>query len=301
MCDIAINWAGGLHHARKDEASGFCYVNDAVLAILEMLKYHPRVLYIDIDVHHGDGVQDAFYLTDRVMTVSLHKYGNNYFPGTGDSSEVGAKKGKYYSINVPLRDGIDDKNYVSLFKSVIQMVMDFYRPTSVVLQCGADSLRNDRLGCFNLTTRGHAECVRFVKKFGLPMLVVGGGGYTIKNVARCWTYETAVLLDQEINNELPYNDYFQYFGPDFQLHPDFPIVIDNLNTRGYLESLRMKVAETLRALDHAPSVQMNEVPPDIWTCDDDDNDDSGQQHQFITSDGELYDDDYDNDENDVEI
>eukprot|EP01102_Stenamoeba_stenopodia_P006339 TRINITY_DN1739_c0_g6_i1.p1 TRINITY_DN1739_c0_g6~~TRINITY_DN1739_c0_g6_i1.p1 ORF type:complete len:269 (-),score=62.74 TRINITY_DN1739_c0_g6_i1:658-1464(-) len=268
-----------------------------------MLKYHPRVLYIDIDVHHGDGVQDAFYLTDRVMTVSLHKYGNNYFPGTGDSSEIGAKKGKYYSINVPLRDGIDDKNYVSLFKSVIQMVMDFYRPTAVVLQCGADSLRNDRLGCFNLTTRGHAECVRFVKKFRLPTLVVGGGGYTIKNVARCWTYETAVLLDQEINNELPYNDYFQYFGPDFQLHPDFPIVIDNLNTRGYLESLRMKVAETLRMLDHAPSVQMNEVPPDLWTCEDDDgdnNEDANLQH-FVTSDGELYDDDYDNDENDVEI
>lgn len=72
-CDIAISWAGGLHHARKEEASGFCYVNDIVLAILEMLKYYGRVLYIDIDIHHGDGVQDAFYTTDRVMTVSFHK------------------------------------------------------------------------------------------------------------------------------------------------------------------------------------------------------------------------------------
>lgn len=69
LCDIAINWSGGLHHAKKFEASGFCYVNDIVIAILELLKYHPRVLYIDIDVHHGDGVQEAFYLTDRVMTV----------------------------------------------------------------------------------------------------------------------------------------------------------------------------------------------------------------------------------------
>ena len=73
LSDIAINWAGGLHHAKKREASGFCYINDLVLAILELLKYPPRVLYLDIDVHHGDGVEEAFYLTDRVMTVSFHK------------------------------------------------------------------------------------------------------------------------------------------------------------------------------------------------------------------------------------
>lgn len=80
--EICINWGGGLHHAKKSEASGFCYVNDIVLGILELLKYHQRVLYIDIDVHHGDGVEEAFYTTDRVMTVSFHKYGE-YFPGTG--------------------------------------------------------------------------------------------------------------------------------------------------------------------------------------------------------------------------
>ncbi|KTF73408.1 hypothetical protein cypCar_00049371, partial [Cyprinus carpio] len=91
------------------EASGFCYVNDIVISILELLKYHPRVLYIDIDIHHGDGVQEAFYLTDRVMTVSFHKYGNYFFPGTGDMYEVGAESGRYYCLNVPLRDGIDDQ------------------------------------------------------------------------------------------------------------------------------------------------------------------------------------------------
>jgi len=81
--DMAVNWAGGLHHAKKSEASGFCYVNDIVLAILELLKYHQRVLYVDIDIHHGDGVEEAFYTTDRVMTVSFHKFGEGYFPGTG--------------------------------------------------------------------------------------------------------------------------------------------------------------------------------------------------------------------------
>lgn len=77
--DTVINWAGGLHHAKRGEASGFCYVNDIVLAALELLKYHQRVLYCDIDVHHGDGVEEAFLTTDRVMTVSFHKFGNNFF------------------------------------------------------------------------------------------------------------------------------------------------------------------------------------------------------------------------------
>lgn len=144
LCDIAINWSGGLHHAKKAEASGFCYVNDIVIAILELLKYHPRVLYIDIDVHHGDGVQEAFYLTDRVMTVSFHKYGNYFFPGTGDMYEIGAESGRYYSVNVPLKEGIDDATYWQVFKPVISNVMEFYQPTAIVLQCGADSLANDR-------------------------------------------------------------------------------------------------------------------------------------------------------------
>jgi len=108
LTDIAINWAGGLHHAKKSEASGFCYINDIVLAILELLKYHARVLYIDIDIHHGDGVEEAFYSTNRVMTVSFHKFGD-FFPGTGDLKDDGVKKGKNYSVNFPLESGIDDK------------------------------------------------------------------------------------------------------------------------------------------------------------------------------------------------
>merc|ERR1719305_1287664 len=207
QADIAINWSGGLHHAKKYEASGFCYVNDIVVAILELLKYHPRVLYIDIDIHHGEGVQEAFYLTDRVMTVSFHKYGD-FFPGTGNVADVGAKKGKYYSVNFPLKEGMDDASYQSVFEPVIEKIMEVYKPTAIVLQCGADSLTGDRLGCFNLTLKGHGECVRFVKGFGVPLLVLGGGGYTIRNVARCWAYETSVVLDTPLGEDIPYNDYY---------------------------------------------------------------------------------------------
>lgn len=143
-----------------------------MLAILELLKYHQRVLYIDIDIHHGDGVEEAFYTTDRVMTVSFHKYGE-YFPGTGDLRDIGAGKGKYYAVNFPMRDGIDDESYGQIFKPIISKVMEMYQPSAVVLQCGADSLSGDRLGCFNLTVKGHAKCVEVVKTFNLPLLMLG--------------------------------------------------------------------------------------------------------------------------------
>ena len=119
--DICINWAGGLHHAKKQMASGFCYVNDIVLAILELLKYHQRVLYIDIDVHHGDGVEEAFYMTNRVMTVSFHRYGD-FFPGTGDIKDIGEGEGKGYAINVPLLDGLSDDHLTEIYKNVMEAV-----------------------------------------------------------------------------------------------------------------------------------------------------------------------------------
>ncbi|KJE97488.1 histone deacetylase-3 [Capsaspora owczarzaki ATCC 30864] len=301
--DIAVNWSGGLHHAKKFEASGFCYVNDIVIAILELLKYHPRVLYIDIDIHHGDGVQEAFYTTDRVMTVSFHKYGNNFFPGTGDLHEVGVQKGKLHSINVPLKDGIDDFSYKMLFNPIIGAVMENYQPTAIVLQCGADSLGCDRLGCFNLSIKGHGECVNFVKSFGVPTLVVGGGGYTIRNVARCWTYETSLLVDTTVSNDLPFNDYLEYFAPDFTLHPDTNTRVENENSRTYLEQLKNSVLENLRSLQGAPSVQMHEVPPDLIPREDQDDeaDDPDERisqrasDKMVEHENELYEDDRDND------
>lgn len=276
--DIAVNWAGGLHHAKKSEASGFCYANDIVLAILELLKYHQRVLYIDIDIHHGDGVEEAFYTTDRVMTVSFHKYGE-YFPGTGDLRDIGAGKGKYYAVNFPLRDGIDDDSYESIFKPVMTKVMETYQPSAVVLQCGADSLSGDRLGCFNVTLKGHGRCVEFMKKWNLPLLLLGGGGYTIRNVARCWTYETSIALGVDVANELPYNDYFEYYGPDFKLHIS-PSNMANQNTTEYLEKIKTRLFENLRMLPHAPGVQMQAIPEDAVNDESDDEDRENPDRRF---------------------
>jgi histone deacetylase 1/2 len=260
LCDIAINWAGGLHHAHKSQASGFCYIADCVLGILELLKFHPRVMYIDIDIHHGDGVEEAFYDSDRVLTVSFHKFGGEFFPGTGHVFDIGIDLGKYYSVNVPLREGMTDDAYFSIFRPIIRQLNDWFRPTAILLQCGADSLVGDRLGCFNLSTYGHGQCVEFVKSLGKPMVVVGGGGYTKKNVARCWAYETAVLLDQEISNDLPETDYSDFYKPTFKLHLT-PEKNKNLNKPQYLENLKMRIFENIRHLPVAPSVQMQELPP----------------------------------------
>jgi len=263
--ETVVNWAGGLHHAKKSEASGFCYINDIVLAILELLRYHPRVLYIDIDVHHGDGVQEAFYVTDRVMTLSFHKFGDHFFPGTGDLPETGARKGKYYAVNVPLQNGIDDAGYAYVFQPLVQACVENFKPSAIVLQCGADSLGCDRLGTFNLSVHGHGECVRYVRSFGLPLMVLGGGGYTIRNVSRCWAYETALLVGAAVSNDLPQGPYLEYYAPDYRLHPPTSGPgsgnrIENLNTREYLDGVKTQVLENLRRLQGAPSVQMHIVP-----------------------------------------
>ncbi|EUC28153.1 hypothetical protein COCCADRAFT_30528 [Bipolaris zeicola 26-R-13] len=283
-CDVAVNWAGGLHHAKKSEASGFCYVNDIVLGIIELLRYKQRVLYIDIDVHHGDGVEEAFYTTDRVMTVSFHKYGE-YFPGTGELRDIGVGSGKNYSVNFPLRDGITDETYRNIFEPVIEAVMTYYGPEAIVLQCGGDSLSGDRLGCFNLSMDGHANCVRYVKSFGVPVIVLGGGGYTMRNVARTWAYETGELVSQKMSKQLPFNDYYEYFAPDYELDVR-PSNMENANSHDYLHKIKSAVIENIRRTGR-PSVEAFTTIPDVPTA----------LGRAMDSDAEDEEDDMDADEN----
>lgn len=297
-CDIAINYAGGLHHAKKLEALGFCYLNDIVLGIIELLRYHPRVLYIDIDVHHGDGVEEAFYTTDRVMTCLFHKYGE-FFPGTGELRDIGVGKGKHHAVNVPLRDGIDDLTYKSIFEPVISKIMEWYQPLAVVLQCGGDLLSGDRLGCFNLSMSGHANCVNFVKSFNIPMMVVGGGGYTMRNVARTWAFEAGLLNNVKLPSELPYNDYYEYYGPDYKLDVR-PSNMHNANSAEFLNKILTNIYQNLEHTKHAPSVQMHDVPHDAEDLGDEDEDTSeamdtkgGSQQardEHVQPDNEFYDD-----------
>ncbi|QIW99507.1 hypothetical protein AMS68_005025 [Peltaster fructicola] len=273
--DIAINWSGGLHHAHKSEASGFCYINDIVLAILEMLKRWARVLYIDIDVHHGDGVEEAFQRQPRVMTVSLHRYGsydetgNKFFPGTGDISDIGLRgtQGEHFALNVPIPSGIDDRQYREVFQQVISRVIQNFKPSAIVLQCGADSLGGDRLGQFNLNIKAHGECVSYVKSFGLPLLLLGGGGYTARNVARAWCHETALTTENELSDDLPLD-----FLPrpeaftgnkthgDGKLFPTFGRAHSNECKDADFELMIKKIDVELRYVAMSPWVQMDTLP-----------------------------------------
>ncbi|EPE28024.1 Arginase/deacetylase [Glarea lozoyensis ATCC 20868] len=272
--DIAINWSGGLHHAKKAESSGFCYVNDIVLAILQLLRKHPRVLYIDIDVHHGDGVEEAFWSTDRVMTLSIHKYdGYQFFPGTGDLDRTGPDSeenpGAHHAINVPLADGIDDEQYVWLFKTIVGMCVDRFRPTAIVLQCGADSLAGDRLGRFNVQVQGHGACVAYCKSLNIPLLLVGGGGYTPRNVARAWAHETSIAIgcDANLNPIIPaHTPYRSHFRHD-TIFPTLDQILGeprpNKNPDKKIREIVASITEQLRFVNMAPSVQSTIIPPDL--------------------------------------
>ncbi|KAI1461876.1 histone deacetylase phd1 [Annulohypoxylon moriforme] len=271
--DIAISWGGGLHHAKKSEASGFCYINDIVLGILQLLRIHPRVLYIDIDVHHGDGVEEAFFSTDRVMTVSFHKYDPMvFFPGTGSLDDNGPKSehnpGAHHAINVPLNDGITDEQYESLFKSIVSKCIEKFRPGAIALQCGADSLAGDRLGKFNLLVQGHASCVEYCKSLNIPLLMFGGGGYTPRNVARAWAYETAIAIGhKDIPTEIPFHTPWRERFRQDTLLPTLQQILgeprQNKNTKKKLDDIIEHVSEQLRFVESAPSVQFSVIPPDL--------------------------------------
>lgn len=248
---------------------------------------------MDIDVHHGDGVEEAFYTTDRVMTVSFHKFGE-FFPGTGHIKDTGVGPGKNYALNVPLNDGLDDESFRGLFRPIIQKVMEVFQPDAVVLQCGADSLSGDRLGCFNLSVKGHADCLHFLRSYNVPLMVLGGGGYTIRNVARCWCYETAVAVGVEPDNKLPYNEYFEYFGPDYTLHVE-PLNMENMNSPKDMEKIRNTLLDQLSRVPHAPSVPFQTTPSTAKVPEEEEEEIDQRPKQRIWN-GEHYDSDAEEDE-----
>ncbi|MFH1091038.1 MAG: acetoin utilization protein AcuC, partial [Pseudomonadota bacterium] len=200
---LAFNMAGGLHHAMSRRASGFCYVNDIVVAIEELLKRGLRVAYVDVDAHHGDGVQAAFYDTDRVLTISLHQHGHTLFPGTGFVFETGQGRGQGFSANLPLYPGTDDELFLRVFQGVVPDLVKAFEPDVLFTQLGVDTFRTDPLTNLCLTTNGFLAAVSILKELGLPWVALGGGGYHLVNVARAWTLAWALMNDVELDDDLP--------------------------------------------------------------------------------------------------
>lgn len=200
---IAFNPAGGLHHAMTDRASGFCYFNDPAIAIADLVKRGKRVLYVDIDAHHGDGVQQAFYNTDRVLTISLHESGRFLFPGTGDYTETGEGRGKGYSVNLPFYPGTGDEVFLWGFYEVVLPLAKAFSPDILVTQLGTDSLKGDPITHIELSNIGFSKMVMEFKGMGYPWVALGGGGYNIINVARAWTIAFSIMADIELLDVLP--------------------------------------------------------------------------------------------------
>ena len=200
---IAFNIAGGLHHAGPNRASGFCYVNDPVLAICHFLDQGKRVLYLDIDAHHGDGVQGAFYEDPRVLTVSFHQDGRTLFPGTGALTETGRGRGKGYAVNVPMLPGTDDCVFWHGFSRVMPRLMDAFHPDAVVSQLGVDAFTTDPLAALNLTTSGFLRVIDYLAKKAPAWVALGGGGYDLGNVARAWTLAWAAMNRVDLPEDLP--------------------------------------------------------------------------------------------------
>ena len=196
------------------------------------------------------------------MTVSFHKYGE-YFPGTGELRDIGIGPGKNYAVNFPLRDGIDDNTYKSVFEPVIQSVMDYYKPEAIVLQCGGDSLSGDRLGCFNLSMRGHANCVKFVKSFNMPTLVLGGGGYTMRNVARTWAFETGVLVGEDMAPVLPFNEYYEVSIRGFSKSLSLIVcstMVPIMSWTFVLQTWKMQIQRTISTRSRSKSLRTSSKP-----------------------------------------
>jgi acetoin utilization protein AcuC len=213
--EVAFNISGGLHHAMAAHASGFCYVNDPVLAIKSLVDRGRRVAYIDIDAHHGDGVQEAFYDTDKVLTLSLHETGQALFPGSGFEHETGAGEGEGYSVNVPLPPEADDDLFLHALTGVVPPLVDAYRPDIVVSQLGVDTFRSDPLAHLNLTTNGFCRAIKVIQALCPKWVALGGGGYDISNVARAWTLAWALMNGIDAPDEIPGSFLRQYHGSGF--------------------------------------------------------------------------------------
>ncbi|KAF8564718.1 hypothetical protein P879_07581 [Paragonimus westermani] len=272
-CQVAINWAGGWHHAKRSEAAGFCYLNDIVLAIHRLktrlldrcvssdgsdtAQPSDRVLYIDLDLHHGDGVEEAFWYSPRVVTFSVHHAASGFFPGTGtwvqDEQDPnswtfpsGAGRGRYAAFNFPLAEGADDLTWTRAVLPVLNMLHALVRPAYVVIQCGADCLSNDPHRIFNLTNMdpdyirtssmgdleveenvatvgSYVNALKLVLSWNVPTLILGGGGYDFASTARLWARLTAIAVEHVIGSEVPLDpnipdhSYMARYGPDFEL------------------------------------------------------------------------------------
>jgi acetoin utilization protein AcuC len=213
VTDRAVSIAGGLHHAMRDRAAGFCVYNDVAVAISWLLDNgFERIAYVDVDVHHGDGVQVAFYDDPRVLTVSLHQNPRTLFPGSGFPSEVGGPNAQGASVNVALPPYTNDSGWLRAFHAVVPALLTAFQPQILVSQCGVDTHDEDPLAMLSLSVDGHRTIYQALRELALrhtggKWLAAGGGGYQLLRVVpRSWTHLLATVLDRDVAPDTPLPD-----------------------------------------------------------------------------------------------
>ncbi|KAH7625043.1 hypothetical protein Ndes2526B_g00424 [Nannochloris sp. 'desiccata'] len=279
-CKIAINFDGGRHHAIKAKASGFCYVNDVVLAILRLLSTFKRVLYLDIDVHHGDAVEEAFKSTERVLTTSIHHSSPGYFPGTGGklnstnrTSNNGSSinnngksnisgKAEGFALNLPLEEGLKDGLFLQAFSELCNGIAELYRPECIVMCCGVDGLANDPIGrAWSLTPAAYGAATAQVASYGVPILLLGGGGYD--SAAACCAFAAALagITGQALPEDVPQHHYLDRYGPSYSLiNPGRPSLAPDMNNDSEVEGMCESLLSVLRsALEKKHAVEQQKL------------------------------------------
>ncbi len=240
--DVAFNASGGLHHAMPGYASGFCIFNDPVIAIHYLLRQGIKVAYVDIDVHHGDGVQHAFYNTNAVLTISLHESGRFIFPGTGEVEEMGEGTGKGYAVNLPLAPYTEDDCYLWALREVVLPLVQRFRPDVIVTQLGIDTHYLDPLGHLQLTTDGYTQAIRELGVLAPKWLALGGGGYDVGTVARAWCLAYGVMMEKEFPDDIPAS-YQERYGLKKLRDQEKPVVStqERTNARQWAEDSVQKI------------------------------------------------------------
>ena len=205
-----LQLGGGFHHAHKSLASGFCLYNDLAMAIKEMTTKGWHVAYIDIDVHHGDGVQEIFYSDEKVMCISIHESGEYLFPGSGWIHELGRGMGRSLKLNIPLEPYTEGESYLEVFNGVVEPALKWFRPDAIVVQAGADAHFSDPLADLLLTTQDYEKLfhsiLNYADKYSKGRaLFTFGGGYSITATTRIWAILYLIIFGQNIPDKLPDN------------------------------------------------------------------------------------------------
>ncbi|MCX7856574.1 MAG: hypothetical protein N2513_01110 [Deltaproteobacteria bacterium] len=238
---FAFNPLGGFHHALKGHAMGFCYLNDVAVVGKYFQKLGKRFAILDMDAHHGNGIQEAFYEDKDVLTISIHESGVTLFPGTGSESEIGNGEGYGYNVNIPLAYGTDDETYLYAFESIVPPLIKTFSPDFLVVLVGADLHKDDPMSHLSITARGFKNALEKLDGLADKLVALGAGGYSISKSPALWAVAYSVFTKRKIVDQFAGVVGGMMYGPEVDL--PFFLREENVENNASNKSMRLKAAE----------------------------------------------------------